>query len=542
MTRTLFRASLALATAALLPSPATAAPLPTPASVVTQASPACVVQRSGGVLDGPGTTFERLIDTSPTIVEAIVQSTAPGRFTAPPEIQAKAPGGGPREIDITLVARRAIKGTAPQDPFVIARLPATGFFDMQPGQRYVLFLGPLDERAAAVYAASPVKNRMRANLGGALCVDEANVVHVSTEGGFIRHLDNLPLEKAVGEIASYAQLPRVRGRIVVEGGTFPPAHLPTPLPATIEIRARLRVLATPSKGATTLRPVTAIVAPPVLPRQPPNQAAAPAGDVTDATPRLVSIDNTGAFEMPIAAGEYGVTVEALPFGYIVRSITYAARDMRREPLHIDAAPAELVVTLAPVTSGVIVSGRITGLPPDTGGARLLVALTSSGAGDERSGAVQAASDGSFEFRNVPPGQYTMSTHGSLPMRIATNGQLSTLPVTVGAQPVTADIPLFAGAPGTAQLGATPEVFGSSPIFLRFTPSGGGAVVTVSLRDPVMFWLPRGEFQVSATVLGNPGTLPVMSGPIDVSKALLKSDGATPLPPMVVMPAAGSGGR
>ena len=61
---------------------------------------------------------------------------------------------------------------------------------------------------------------------------------------------------------------------------------------------------------------------------------------------------------------------------------------------------------------------------------------------------------------------------------------------------------------------------SGTIFLRFTPAGGGTVATVMLRDPAMFWLPRGEFQVSVTVLGNPGTLPVMAGAVDLSKAPL----------------------
>ena len=176
---------------------ATLTPASVPATAAARQPTPCLVQRSGGVLDGPGATFERAIDTSTLIVEATVQATAQGRRIAPPQVQ-----NGPTEIDVTLVATRAIKGTAPQEPFVIARLPATGFFDMQPGQRFILFLGPLDARAAEIYAASPLKNRLRVLLGATLCVDDAHVVHVSAQGNFIRHLDNLPLEKAVGEIAT----------------------------------------------------------------------------------------------------------------------------------------------------------------------------------------------------------------------------------------------------------------------------------------------------------------------------------------------------
>lgn len=487
-----------------------------------QTSQACPISR-GGVLDGAGRpTFERITDTTPIIVEAVVQSTATGRAIAP-----NAPTGGPREVDVTLIATRALKGVAPEGPFVVARLPASGFFDMQPQQRFIVFVSPLDDRAREIYGTD-AKNRMRLNMAATLCVDETNTVHVSPEGNFMRQLESLPLKKVTDEITAYVKLPRVQGRIEIEGGIFPPESTPVTLPYAMSTQTRLRVIATPAESGTDLRLAIATYSPP----QRSDSTAEGVPVNAAALPRNGIIDRTGAFELPLAPGSYRVTVEGVPLGYTLKALTYGAFDARREMLGVDpSVNPEVIVTLAPASVGTTVSGRMTGIPPGADQRTMRVFIVP----DEPAGAGPLSSpvsaDGTFRFQRVPQGRYTLTTDASIPLAVGSSGTPASVRLLVGAQPVEQDLPIFDGAPGTVAFGADTAIPASN-VFVQFKPTGGGNPITVVIRNKVsLLWLPAGEYEVS--VNGTGANLRIMSGDVDLTGKTLKSDGVKPLAPVVL---------
>jgi hypothetical protein len=492
--------------------------------VAPQTSPSCPLGRDLGVLDGVGIrTFERITDTSPLIVETVVQSTAPGRAMTP-----NAPNGGPREIDVTLVATRALKGAAPASPFVVARLPARGFFDMQPQQHFIVFLSPLDDRAKAVYGTD-LKNRFQLNMAATLCVDETNTVHVSTEGSFMGQFESLPLTKVTDEIVSYVKLPRVPGRIEIEGEAFPPQTMAVTLPNTVTAQSRLRVVATPSEPDTDLRLAIATYSPP---QRSDAMATGVPGNAAPALPRNAIIDRTGAFELALATGIYRVTVEGVPLGYTLKALTFGGADVRREVIAVDPnANPDVIVTLAPASVGTTVSGRMTGIPPAADQRNMAVFLVP----DEPAGAGPLTSpisaDGTFRFQRVPQGRYTLTTRAALPIAIGSGGTPSSVRVLVGAQPVEQDVPIFAGAPATVAFAAGTAISGPN-VLVRFRPTGGGNTITVQIRDAAsLLWLPAGEYEVS--LAGSGANLRIMSGDVDLTGKTLKSDGAKPLAPLVL---------
>jgi hypothetical protein len=110
----------------------------------------------------------------------------------------------------------------------------------------------------------------------------------------------------------------------------------------------------------------------------------------------------------LPAGEHRVLVSGLPSPYFVKTITNGARDLLREPLLVDGmAPLEVVVTLAlPPGSGVKVAGRVI-LPA---GMSLLPSPTAALGVPTGLSFVEAPinADGTFEFQNVPRGNYIVT--------------------------------------------------------------------------------------------------------------------------------------
>jgi Carboxypeptidase regulatory-like domain len=138
-------------------------------------------------------------------------------------------------------------------------------------------------------------------------------------------------------------------------------------------------------------------------------------DPSVGTPTSHSFDAQSVeLPFPVIPTEYRVVIESLPAGYALKSMTYGSTDLRTRTLRLSAAdlplpgavspaspisartPAELAITLAsgspPLSgSGVRVAGRAR-----NAGVRSIYISDIPGT---------VYSDGTFEFRGVPPGQH-----------------------------------------------------------------------------------------------------------------------------------------
>src|SRR6185295_3889329 len=491
-------------------------------------------------------------DGAKVIVEAYVQSVD---LAAPP-----ARGGPIPRNDVLLIPVRVLKGPEALGQFAVDQIRASGFFEMQPGQHFILFLNDLDPRGAQLFPERPGIPRYNVVLAAILCID-AGKIRVSPEGNYMRaRFEGVDLEKAVADIQSYVRIQRVSGRIVVDSGAFPPAgSLFNVYRNAIDNPGNLKVVLTPVASAgispgTVPRPTVAVHANPVTglgPARPIWLGSLPPVVETraslDAGPRITFVDRGGAFILPMDAGSYRVTVDGLPFGYYLKSISYGSRDLLVEPLRIDgtgeAAAADLIVTLtdkAPSTApaGVKVSGRVTGIPSVQLALNLWITLMSDSAESVRASAVQFTSDGVFEFRNVPPGRYTLRTTEQLlaPAGTAFGGP-SIVPVAVAGRDIAIELPLFTGVEVTAQVvdrNNKPTVING--LFLTITPIGGPAESTITMtpsRDGLYrFWLSRGEYTIQGRPLGGAASVTAITGgSVDLLKTPLKIDGVSKVEPI-----------
>jgi len=503
---------------------------------------ACTPPATGGRASFGAITFEQRADGAALIVEAYVQSVKPG---AP-----DARGGGPRENNVLLIPARVLKGPDTLGQFAAVQSLALNILEMQPGQHFILFLNDLNPAAQS----SPERPGIPSyNVGLPMfCVDTGKI-RVSPGGapGWAR-FEGADLENAVADVRDYVRFHRVSGRIVAEGGALPlVGSRLTVIPSNaFDLRSSLRLVLTPVDifSGTTHRPLAVLYA--------------PASTVTnrafsDSGPRLTTVDRNGAFTLPLDEGAYRVTVDGLPFGCYLKSISYGSRDLLKEPLRVgEPVPAstELLVTLTdkapdPAPAGMRVSGRLTGIPAAFGLDRLWAVMISDASENIRTGAAQPSIDGTFVFQNVLPGSYTLKAFHNGPAPTGTVwGVPSTTSVVVSNRDVPVEMPLFAGAEVTAQVvdknGNSRSGSRSGPFSgpnLTFFPVGGTAGMPIVLIPPALdgsfrLWLPRGEYSVISTVTPFNGIVTesvkgISFGSVDLLKESLKSDGVTPIAPI-----------
>ena len=491
--------------------------LAAPGMAAQQPGAPCTTYTNGGISDSlEWGTIERVMEASAVIVDATVSAVAPGSAN-------RTPAPFPPDTDVTLIASRVLKGPSPSSSFVVPQRAEINAFEMKPGQRFILFMDPLGDQ------------HYRSDRFALLCIDE-NRVRMARDvyrAGF----NNRPLSEVENEIRGYLELPRIRGRIALDNGQFPPPNaildLPTP---DVDHRGRLRVRLTlrGEQRGLQARGSAAVYAP--ASNIYPSTAASAGIEIPprgEPAPRLFAIDNSGTFELPAAPGTYEVAVEGIPFGYAVSAIRFGGRALTDGTIEVERdAATDLAVTLGPTTTGMRVDGRISGIPTDVPAETFSVLMIPEASG-AAAGVTRPARDGTYAFTQVPPGRYTLKTMAARPPAGTTWGTLSSTVVTVERDPLLVDFPLFAGAEGRARtLDAAGNVNPQQPATLRFDNDRGTRIYVSVVGGAARFWLPRGAFYVTAS--GTGGYARVTSNGASLFTTPIRSDGVTPLPPIDVV--------
>jgi len=156
-------------------------------------------------------------------------------------------------------------------------------------------------------------------------------------------------------------------------------------------------------------------------------------DTSIGVQRTQTIKDSFSFNLTLSSGspEFRVDVVNLPAGYIVKSITYGTTDVTANPLKIPAAllprpsivtangitqvtiasappngqsVAELTISMATVPVSAVPGARVTGRAKDMEPRSIYMSGNPG----------TFFSDGSFEFRGVAPGRYSIAAPGSSP--------------------------------------------------------------------------------------------------------------------------------
>jgi len=156
------------------------------------------------------------------------------------------------------------------------------------------------------------------------------------------------------------------------------------------------------------------------------------------------VRNDGTFELQLPRGEYRVSVPGISAAYVVKSLKAGTADLSRSTFRVGEGLADeirLMLGTAPDApqEGVRVTGHLTRA---TRGDRLIAeGVLLVEAGERKNPAVRESvlsPDGTFEFRNVPPGIYNLETfpdnptalHGIAVDRTDVTGIEYTLPVLI----------------------------------------------------------------------------------------------------------------
>lgn len=339
--------------------------------------------------DGPPAVFEAIADNAVAIVEATVQSKV--HDTQGPAQRSR----------LLFRVTRVLKGSDPIGEFASSPMVAAGLFNMAPGERFILFLNRNPSELGFPGRPEVPAYNIAGGAGAALCIDAGTVRTNGSAGTFRPKFEGAELEKVVADIRTYVGLRRVNGRMVLDSGPIPNGGLLFNVPyATLDPRYRPGIVLTPTEARPGARTTVAALTPGM-----PLGTRIPESDFQET--RIV-INVGGAFALPVDDGAYRVTMNGLPFGYDVQSVMYGSRDLLREPIRFDGpASQEILITLIQKSAGYKVSGRMKAPPPGLLFFRTPWAILTSDGGETRAGGVPISADGSYEFQNVPPGNYTL---------------------------------------------------------------------------------------------------------------------------------------
>jgi hypothetical protein len=150
--------------------------------------PGCTIMDSG-TADGVPRTFEQLVRTTTAIIEGTVQSVE------------RAPRGTRLVRDQVLItATRVLKGPSLAGSVGVSTGRSTGYFAMEPGERFIVFL---TGDGLARYPNRPDVPLYSSVPTATLCINAGNVWVSGTSNTLRTMFNGVELEKAVAEIRSY---------------------------------------------------------------------------------------------------------------------------------------------------------------------------------------------------------------------------------------------------------------------------------------------------------------------------------------------------
>jgi 5-hydroxyisourate hydrolase-like protein (transthyretin family) len=124
---------------------------------------------------------------------------------------------------------------------------------------------------------------------------------------------------------------------------------------------------------------------------------------------MISIDNTGSFSTVLESGEYRFYLRLLPDGYTIKSMTSGSTDLLKETLKIGQATlpnVEIRMARRNAVAEPNVRGRVLDNISGKPAAAERVELCCLQSGPFERFSTPLRPDGSFEFRDIPPGRYT----------------------------------------------------------------------------------------------------------------------------------------
>ena len=216
-----------------------------------------------------------------------------------------------------------------------------------------------------------------------------------------------------------------------------------------------------------------------------------------------SVQDDGTFELLLPKGSYRLSVPGIPANYYVKSMSSDFADLETSSLMVgDTPPAEIHLTLGLVRrpqSGVRLSGHLTFA---AAGALLNAESVRLVSTANRTAGVRetiVASDGSFEFSDVPPGIYNLETfpdnpsalYGIVVGKSDVTGIEFSLPVLVK---VNGGIE-WADSQGVAVTPARPSVS------VQFTRKEGSRMLAwgaLAHSGAFHFYLPEGDYRFSVS--------------------------------------------
>jgi hypothetical protein len=484
-------------------------------------------------------SLEQLADRAKVIAEVYVQSTDRGRGI---NSRLEMP-------DALLLVTQVLKGPADLRQVEVSHMVvADGFYEMKPGQRFIVFLAEESPNRAALLQDRPGVPRytVTGDYSGLFCID-GSTIRLSGDSHLRAKYDGATLEKTLADIRAYVGIPRIDGKVAIEGGQFSAASFPA-IPFGSDpvegIRGRFKIV---------LNPVTAGAARQAMAIHNWSPWGAPVAPL-GADVRLSTISPDGAFNMIADPGSYRVRVDGLPFGYYVKSIASGSQDLLTKTLAIakDVNPSLLVtLTNQPPANAppvVRVSGRVTDIPDAVNTDGLQVTLVSDAKENIRGGVAQASANGEFEFSNVPSGSYTVTVMPifEFPPGYTWTGQ-SRKSIVVTNRNERVELPLLDGVEVRGKVvdnDGNPTAAGAAYVLFDTVATAEVPSKHMEIRLPpdgaFRIWLPAGEYQVKFSSFGNRGagrpplsTKTIMSGSLDLVANTLKSDGRSPIAPIVI---------